>query len=366
MQRRKFIVKAGGALVTATAAVAVDAPNVIAQQKFQWRMSTTWTPALDALQGPAQRLSKIVDDMSGGRLKIQVFAGGELMPAFGCFDATQQGTIECFAGAPYYWAGKEPAVQWFSAVPFGMNAQGMMGWYLLGDGLKLWEETYSAFNIVPRPGHSTGPQMAGWFRRKINTIADFKGLKMRIPGLGGKVVAKAGGTVVLTPGGEIYTALERGVIDSTEWVGPHDDMKLGLHNAARYYYYPGWHEPGTTTEFGFNKKAYESLPVDLRHIVDEACASVQVSGLTDYDAKNVTALNKLRSDFKGKVEILPLSTDTLKELHKLTVEALKEESEKTPQAKKVAASIAKFQAANRDWNLLAEGSYQSQIVPLGA
>jgi len=362
MQRRKFIVKAGGALAAATAAVTVDGPNVIAQQRFQWRMSTTWTPALDVLQGAAQRMGKLVDDMSGGRLKIQVFAGGELMPAFGCFDATQQGTIECFMGAPYYWAGKEPAVQWFSAVPFGMNPEGMMGWYLHGDGLKLWEETYSAFNIVPRPGPSTGPQMAGWFRKKINSPADLKGLKMRIPGLGGKVVAKAGGTVVLTPGGEIYTALERGVIDSTEWVGPHDDMKLGLHNAARYYYYPGWHEPGTTAEFGFNKKAYESLPADLRHIVDEACAAVQVYGLMDYDAKNAVALQKLRTDFKGKVEIVQFSNDTLKELRKLTVDVLKEESEKTPQAKKVAASIAKFQSVNHDWSALGEGSYQAQLA----
>src|SRR5207245_1983790 len=151
---------------------------------------------LDVCQGSAQHLGKIIDDMSGGRLKIQVFAGGELMPAFGCFDAACQGTIECFMGAPYYWAGKEPAMQWFSAVPFSLNPQGMMTWYLHGDGLKLWEETYAAFNLVPRPGPSTGVQMAGWFRKKMNSIADYKGLKMRIPGLGGKIVAAAGGTGV--------------------------------------------------------------------------------------------------------------------------------------------------------------------------
>jgi TRAP-type mannitol/chloroaromatic compound transport system substrate-binding protein len=361
MERRKFIVKAGGALVAAGAAAVVEAPNVIAQPKFQWRMSTSWTPALDVLQGGAQRFGKLVDDMSGGRLKVQVYAAGELMPAFGCFDATQQGTIECFMSAPYYWAGKEPGFQWFSAVPFGLNPEGMMGWYL-SDGLKLWEEAYSAFNLVPRPGPSTGPQMAGWFRKKINTIADFKGLKMRIPGLGGKVVGKAGGTVVLTPGGEIYTALERGVIDSTEWVGPHDDMKLGLHNAARYYYYPGWHEPGTTGEFAFNKKAYEGLPADLRRIIDEACASIQVSGLMEYDYKNAFALQKLRTEYKGKVEILALSAETLKDLKKLTVEVLKEESEKTPAAKKVYASVVKFEGLVRDWSHLAEGSYQNLIA----
>ena len=302
MERRRFIVKAGGVLVAAGAAAAVDAPNVIAQPKFQWRMSTTWTPALDVLQGSAQHLGKIVDEMTGGRLKIQVFAAGELMPAFGCFDAASQGTIECFMGAPYYWAGKEPGLQWFSAVPFSLNPQGMMTWYLHGDGLKLWEETYATFSLVPRPGPSTGVQMAGWFRKKINSIADYKGLKMRIPGLGGKIVAAAGGTVVLTPGGEIYTALERGVIDSTEWVGPHDDMKLGLHNAARYYYYPGWHEPGTTAEFGFNKKAYESLPADLKAAVDYACQSTQVHTLMEYEYKNTIALQKLKTDFKSKVE----------------------------------------------------------------
>ena len=360
--RRRFIMK-GATLVAAGAAAAVmEAPNVIAQPKFQWRMSTTWTPALDVLQGSAQRLGKIIDDMSGGRLKIQVFAGGELMPPFGCFDATSQGTIECFMGAPYYWAGKEPAVQWFSAVPFGFNPQGMMTWYLHGDGLKLWEETYAAFGIVPRPGPSTGVQMAGWFRKKINSIADYKGLKMRIPGLGGKIVGAAGGTVVLTPGGEIYTALERGVIDSTEWVGPHDDMKLGLHNAARYYYYPGWHEPGTTADFGFNKKAYEALPIDLQRTLDHAAAAVQVYGLTDFHAKNATALDRLKTEFKGKVEILPVPVPVLRDLKKLSAEVVREESEKTPMARKVHASFTKFQALVGPWDHVAEGAYHQFVA----
>ncbi len=360
--RRRFIMK-GATLVAAGAAAAVmEAPNVIAQPKFQWRMSTTWTPALDVLQGSAQRLGKIIDDMSGGRLKIQVFAGGELMPAFGCFDATSQGTIECFMGAPYYWAGKEPAVQWFSAVPFGFNPQGMMTWYLHGDGLKLWEETYAAFGIVPRPGPSTGVQMAGWFRKKINSIADYKGLKMRIPGLGGKIVGAAGGTVVLTPGGEIYTALERGVIDSTEWVGPHDDMKLGLHNAARYYYYPGWHEPGTTAEFGFNKKAYDALPADLKAIIDWASQATQVHTFMEYESKNTIALHKLKTEFKAKVEIVNLSSDTLKALKKLSDQVIKEESEKTPQAKKVYASVKKFDSQLNDWRLISEAAFHAEIA----
>src|SRR3989442_4063239 len=312
MERRRFIVKAGGVLVAAGATAAVDAPNVIAQAKYQWRMATSWTPALDILQGMAQRFAKQVDEMSGGRLKIQVYAAGELIPAFGVFDACSQGTLETYNSASYYWAGKEPAVQWFTTVPFGMDAQAQMAWYYESDGLKLWEETYAPFGLVPRPSGATGIQMGGWFRKKINSVADLKGLKFRIPGLGGKVVAKAGGTVVLTPGGEIYTALERGVIDGSEWVGPHDDMKLGLHQTARYYYYPGWHEPGTTGEFVFNVKAYQSLPVELQKILDYAAAAMHTFEFAEYDAKNIVALHKLRTEFKGKVEILPFPAEVMK------------------------------------------------------
>jgi len=360
--RRRFILNGATLVAAGAAAAVVDAPNVIAQPKLQWRMSTTWTPALDVLQGAAQRLGKIVDDMSGGRLKIQVFAGGELMPHFGCFDAASQGTIECFMGAPYYWAGKDAGFQWFSAVPFGLNPQGQMTWYLDGGGLKLWEEAYAPFNLVPRPGPSTGVQMAGWFRKKINSIADYKGLKMRIPGLGGKIVGAAGGTVVLTPGGEIYTALERGVIDSAEWVGPHDDMKLGLHNAARYYTWPGWHEPGTTAEFGFNKKAHDALPADLKAIIDYACQSIQVSSLMEYEYKNTVALLKLKTEYKNKVELTQLSASTLKELKKLSDQVIKEESERTPMAKKAYASVTKFQKELNDWRLISEAAYHTSIA----
>jgi TRAP-type mannitol/chloroaromatic compound transport system substrate-binding protein len=357
MERRRFLVKAGGALVAAGAAVAVDAPNVIAQPKFQWRMATSWTPALDILQGNAQRFAKMVEEMSDGRLKIQVFAAGELIPAFGVFDACSQGTLEMYNSAAYYWAGKEPATQWFTAVPFGMNPGAQYAWYYYGDGIKLWEETYVPFNLVPRPSASTGPQMGGWFRRKINSMADLKGLKFRIPGLGGKVYAKAGTTVVLTPGGEIYVALERGVIDGSEWVGPHDDMKLGLHNAAKYYYYPGWHEPGTTGEFVFNKKLYDALPVDLRRILDYTAAAIHTFEWQEYEAKNAIGLQRLKTEFKAKVEIIQFPVDVLKELKKMAAEVNKEESEKTPIAKKVYASYEKFRLQISDWAEVSEGAY---------
>jgi TRAP-type mannitol/chloroaromatic compound transport system substrate-binding protein len=198
-ERRRFLVKAGGALAAVAAAAIIDAPNVIAQPKFKWRMPTTWTPALDVLQGSALRLSQLVEEMSGGRFRIEVSSAGQIMPPLGVFDAASQGTVEAFMASTVHWPTKDPALVWFSTVPFGMNPEGMLAWFYQGDGLKLWEETYAAYNLVPRPGPGVAPQMAGWFRKKINTTADFKGLKMRIPGLGGKVVTKAGGTVVLIP-----------------------------------------------------------------------------------------------------------------------------------------------------------------------
>jgi TRAP-type mannitol/chloroaromatic compound transport system substrate-binding protein len=280
-------------------------------------------------------------------------------------DAASKGAdIQAFMGTGQYWTDKEPALEWFTPIPFGMNGQGMVAWYYQGDGLKLCEETYAAFNLVPRPATSTGPQMAGWFRKKINTIGDFKGFKMRIGApLGGKVYVKAGSTAVLIPSGEIYGALERGVIDASEWIGPHDDMKLGLHATARYYYYPGWHEPGATPTFGFNRKAHEGLPVDLRRMLDHAASATYVQGAAEYETKNAIAIEKLQTEFKGKVEVLPLPAPVLRDLRKLAAEVIKEESEKSPMARKVHASYAKFQAQLAGWARISEGAYH-QLVAL--
>ena len=360
MKRRKFIAGAGAA--AAGAAALVQAPAVIAQQKYHWRMPTTWPSALDVMQGSAQRLARMVGELSGGRLTIEVFPAGQIVPPLGVFDACSKGTVEAFMGASYYWTKRDPAVQWFCSVPFGMNPEGMASWYYQGGGLKLWEETYAAFNLVPRPGPATGPQMAGWFRKPINTLADYKGLKMRIPGLGGKVVARAGGTVVLLPGGQIYSALERGVIDATEWVGPHDDMQLGLHRAAPYYYYPGWHEPATTLEFAFNKKAYDSLPADLKRMLDFAVMSISVLGLSEYEAKNAIALERLKGEFKGKVQLTPLPPAVLADLKKLASEVVREEADKSPMAKKVYASFTQFQTRLGGWREISEGAFHQFVA----
>src|SRR5262249_5808432 len=222
---------------------------------------------------------------------------------------------------------------------------------------------HGPFNRERRRGPRFPPPLAGWFRKKINPPGDFKGLKMRIgAGLGNKVIAKAGGAPVLIPASGIFSNLERGVIDAAEWVGPHDDMQLNLHNTARYYYYPGWHEPGTMSEFTFNKKAYEALPVDFRRILDQAAGSVQLSGFAAYQAKNGVALERLKTDFKGKAEVIQLPVPVLRDLKKLSAEVIREESEKTPMGKKVHASFTRFQAVVSSWDLVAEGAYRQLVV----
>src|SRR5215813_3989196 len=361
--RRRFVAAAGGVVAAAVASSVVDAPHVIAQPKIQWRMSTAYPASLEVLHGTALQLAKIVDVLSAGRFRIEVFPGGQMMPPFECFDATSRGSIESFMSSAHYWFAKEPALAWFTTVPFGMNPEGMAAWCHQGDGLKLWEEAYAAFNLIPRPGPCIAPQMAGWFRKKIGAVGDYRGLKMRIAsGLSGRVIAKVGATTVLTPAAEIYAALERGVIDAAEWIGPDDDMKLGLHSAARYYYYPGWQDTGTMLGFGFNKKAYEALAVDLRRILDHAAAAVEVYALSDYHTKNAVAVERLRTQFRGKVEILPIPVPVLRNLKEIATEVVKEESEKTPMARKVHASFMKFRALVGPWDHVAEGAYHQLVA----
>lgn len=361
MERREFLKKTGTAVAAATVASAVAAPAVIAKEKtYKWKMVTTWPPNLPVLQDGAVRFAKRVDEASGGRLKIQVFAAGELVPALGVFDAVSQGTVQCGSGASYYWAGKVPAAQWFSSVPFGLNAQGINAWFYGGGGLELWEEVYAPFNIVPRPQGNTGVQMGGWYRKEINTMDDFKGLKMRIPGLGGKVLARAGGTVVLLPGGEIFTSLERGVLDATEWVGPMHDLRMGFYKAAPYYYYPGWHEPGTCLEVMFNKKAYDELPADLKLVVDSVAAETNLWSLCQFEAGNGAALQELISEHDVKFRKFP--DELVEQMRKLAAEVLEEEAAKDAMSTKVHEAFKQFKAQVGVWGSVSEKAYYDLIA----
>jgi len=356
-ERRSFIKKAGLGVAAIGAGIASSAvPAIAKEKKFKWKMVTTWPPHFPALGEGADLFAKWCDEMSNGRLKISVYGGGELVPPLGVFDAVSQGTVEMGHGAAYYWAGKAPASQFFAAVPFGLDAQGMNAWILTGGGMKLWEEVYAPFNVKPFLGGNTGVQAGGWFNKEINTIADYKGLKMRIPGLGGKVVAKAGGNAVLVAGGEIYTNLDRGVIDATEWVGPYHDLKMGFYKAAKYYYWPGWHEPGTALEIIVGKKAWDSLPKDLQAIVKSAAYRSNIWMLSEFESKNNAALEELVNKHHVKVKMFPEAV--LKDLKKLSKEVLDDLAAKDPMSKKVYEHFLKFQKNKNAWDALTEEQYQ--------
>lgn len=360
MERRDFLKSAGVAAAGAVAATALSAPSIMASEKtYNWKMVTTWPPNLPILQTGAERFAKRLQEATNGRIKIQVFAAGELAPAMGVFDAVSDGTVEVGSGAAYYWPGKVPAAQWFSSVPFGLNAQGINAWFYSGGGLKLWEEVYAPFNVVPRPQGNTGVQMGGWFRKEMKTLADFKGLKMRIPGLGGKVIAKAGAAVTLMAAGELFTSLERGVIDALEWVGPLHDLRMGFYKAAKYYYYPGWHEPGTCLEVIFNKKAYDSLSKDLQVIVDAIAMETNLWSLSEFEAGNGAALEELITVHKVMFKEFP--PDMMNSLRKLAGEVLEEEAAKDAMSKKVHEAFKKFKKQVGVWGTTSESAYFNLI-----
>lgn len=356
-ERRQFIKKAGIGAAAVGAGLATQVAPAFAKSKtYKWKMVTTWPPHFPMLGEGADNLARWVEEMSNGRLKISVYGGGELVPPLGVFDAVSQGTVQMGHSAAYYWASKAPAAQFFAAVPFGFDVQSMNAWILSGGAMKLWEEVYAPFNVKPFLAGNTGVRAGGWFNKEINTINDFKGLKMRIPGLGGKVVAKAGGNAVLVADGEIYTNLDRGVIDATEWIGPYHDMKMGFYKVAKYYYWPGWHEPGTALEMIVGKKAWMSLPKDLQTIVETAAYRSNIWMLSEFEAKNEAALEELVNKHHVQVKMFPESV--LKDLKKLSKQVLDELAAKDPMSKKVYAHFLKFQKNMDAWNKLTEEQYQ--------
>lgn len=325
---------------------------------YNWKMTTTWPPNFPVVGEVANKYAEWVEEMSNGQIKIKVYGGGELVPPLEAFDAVSNGTIEIASGASYYWAGKTPAAQFFAAVPFGMNNQQLNSWIQTGGGYELWKKTYEKFNLIPFPAGNSGVQMGGWFNKEINSVDDLKGLKMRLPGIAGKVLEKAGGSAVLIAGGEIYTSLERGVIDATEWIGPYHDYKMGFNKIAKYYYTPGWHEPGTQFEFIVNKQKYEALPKHLQVILDAAAAKAQVWVLAEFDKENAIYLDIMK---KEGVQIREFNHETIEALRKYTDEALKEMVGDDPLTKEVYDSYSAFQKKMIPWSKITEQAYYNKI-----
>ena len=332
--------------------------SIQTQKKYKWKMTTTWPPDFPALGEGCKLFAQWVKEMSGGRMDIQVYGAGELVPALEAFNAVRSGAAEIGHGAGYYWKGMVPAAQFFASIPFGMNAQQMNAWLISGGGMELWEKLYSNYNLVPLPGGNSGVQMGGWFNREINTIEDFKGLKMRIPGVGSTVLKKAGGAPVLLPGGEIYTGLERGVIDATEWIGPYHDYKMGFHQIAKYYYTPGWHEAGTNLEFFINKEKFDALEKDIQAVLRTAAYRVNHWILCEFEAKNTIYLEKLIAE---KVDIRQFPDEVLASLRELNEEAIAEEIANDPASREVYESYDQFRKKSAAWSKLTEKVFYNSL-----
>ena len=322
---------------------------------YQWRLVTTWPKKFPGLGLAPENFARHVNKMSNGRLQISVHGANEIVPALGVFDAVSKGSVEMGHCAAYYWKGKILAAPFFTSVPFGMNAQELNGWLHYGGGLELWREIYAPFKLIPFAGGNTGVQMGGWFNREINSVKDIAGLKMRIPGFGGEVFTRAGGTAVNIPGGELYTSLQTGVIDATEWVGPYNDLAFGFQNIAKYYYYPGWHEPGPTLEFIVNQDAFNRLPQDLQAIVENATRVVNQDMLDEYTARNNGALVELIE--KHNVDVRRFPEDVTERFKTLTFEYYEEMAKKDEIFAKVYESYKNYLDKIRRYHALSEGAY---------
>jgi TRAP-type mannitol/chloroaromatic compound transport system substrate-binding protein len=343
MKRREFV--GGLAVAAGLGACAQDTSNCEGEatsdnRTFEWSCVTSWPPKFPGLGMAPENLASRLAAATNGRLQIKVYGGGELVPALEVFDAVSRGTVEMGHSASYYHKGKVDAAQFFAAIPFGMTNTEMNGWLYYGGGLELWHELYEPFNLVPFPTGNTGVQMGGWFNKEINSVDDLKGLKMRIPGLGGEVIKRAGGTPVTLPGAEIFTALQTGAIDATEWVGPYNDASFGLHKAARYYYYPGWHEPGPGLETIIHKDAWNSLPPDLQETVRTTCQAITTDMAAEYTNGNAQSLALLQQD--PNIEIRPFPEDVIRYLRDIAKEVVDELMADDPASQKIGAAYFEY------------------------
>jgi TRAP-type mannitol/chloroaromatic compound transport system substrate-binding protein len=357
MKRRQFLRGAG----LAAAATAVSRPALAqSMPELRWRLTSSFPKSLDTLYGAAEIFAKSVAEATDNRFQIQVFAGGEIVPALSAADAVQNGTVEMCHTASYYYFGKDPTFAFGTCVPFGLNARMQNSWMYFGGGMELMNEFYKKFNFIGLPCGNTGAQMGGWFRKEIRTVDDLKGLKMRIGGFAGTVIAKVGVVPQQIAGGEIYSALERGTIDAAEWVGPYDDEKLGFQKVAQYYYYPGWWEGGPMLHNFVNLDKWNALPPAYRSIITTASARANEWMLAKYDAVNPAALNRLLAGRQTKLQAF--SPAIMDACLKAALEIYAEVSAKNADFKKVWESVLAFRNDAYLWWRVAEYSFDDYLV----
>jgi len=354
MKRRSLLYGGLGA-VAACAPAGEERLARSASETHSWRMVTSWPPNFPGFGSSASRLAERIGELSDGRITIDVFAAGELIPAFEVFDAVARGTMQMGHSSPTYWRGSLPAAPVFSSVPFGMLCSEHKAWMDHGGGLELWREIYGARGIVPFVAGNTGAQMGGWFKSEINSIADLAGLKMRISGFGAEVIQRAGAVPISLPGEELYTSLATGVIDATEWNGPFNDMAWGLHDVARYYYYPGWHEPSGVLEALISAEAYAALSPHLKAVIDAACRTEADYVVSEFAARNQQALGTLTSERGVLLRRFP--DDVLATLRRLSLEAMAELAAGDPDLGRVYASYRAYADQIGAWHEIAEGAH---------
>lgn len=356
MKRRSFLQNAGIAGILAAGA----APAVVsAQQNIRWRLASSFPKSLDTVFGGAETFAKNVTEATGGKFTVSVHAGGELVPPFGVVDALQQDTIECAHTAPYYFFGKDESFALDCAIPFGMNSRQQTAWMYEGNGLKLMREFYAQFNIVNFPMGNSGAQMGGWYRKEIKSLSDINGLKMRIGGFGGRVISKLGAVPQNIPAAEIYQSLEKGTVDAAEWIGPYDDLRLGLHKVAKNYYFPAWWEGSTQFSLLVNSKAFNALSNEYKGIVRQAASDAHVEVQARYDGRNPGALKQLIAE-GAKLGRFP--KEVMDAAFKASREVYAELNEKNPNWRKIYADYSRFQADAYQWAGVAEGSYDQYLA----
>lgn len=339
MQRRKFLTALGAGAAGAVAAPFISTAR--AQETIRWKMVTSWPTNFPGLGTGANDLAKRINVLSGGRMEVEVLGAGEMVPALEVFGAVSSGTAQMGHSASYYWRGKAPAAQFFTAVPFGMNTTETNAWLYQGDGMKLWDELYAKYNLKPFAVGNTGTQMAGWFKKEINSLEDMQGLKIRLPGLAGEVMNRIGATALNLPGAEIFTSMQTGVLDAADWVGPYNDLAFGLHQVAKYYYTSAWNEPSAVLEGTVNLDAWKALPDDLKAVVNEAARSANLAMIGEFTYRNAQALQTLVEDHDVQLRSLP--DDVLKALAKASDEVLQEEADSDPDSAKIYTSYRDFQ-----------------------
>lgn len=364
MKRRQFLKGAAAAGVAGVASAATSSfpAPAIAQGMKELKMVTTWPKNFPGLGTSAERLAKRINDMTAGKIAVKVFAAGELVPPFESFDAVSGGSADMYHAAEYYWQGKSKAFNFYAAVPFGLTATEIASWVYYGGGQQLWDELAAGFNIKPFLAGNTGVQMGGWFNKEIHGVEDFKGLKIRMPGLGGEVLRRLGSAAVALPGGEIFPALQSGAIDATEWVGPWNDLAFGFYKVTKFYYYPGFHEPGTALSVGVNKKVWDGFTADQKAVISTAMQAENDVTLAEFNARNNDSLEVLRT--KHNVQLKRFSNAVLQAVGEASGVVTAEAGAGDPMTKKVYESFLKFRKQSIAWAKIADQAFwDARLLP---